>query len=214
MDKLLLTLAAIGLLTYTGCNMAPETKELAASETEGEVLEQPSAAYGGFESAEAWGEHLVTIGGCHDCHSPKVMSPEGMPEPDMTRAMSGHPADAPIPDIDRAIAEKNLLVSTNLQLTSWVGPWGVSFAANLTPDNTGIGTWTEEQFFTSLREGKFKGLPASRPLLPPMPWQMIGQMTDDEMRAVFAYLKSLPPVKNVVPAPMPPLSAPPQQQES
>lgn len=212
MNKLFLTLAALGSITLAGCNMTTETNEVAATETEAEVLEQPKEAFGGFESREAWGGHLVTIGGCHDCHTPKVMSPEGMPEPDMTRTLSGHPADAPIPNIDRAMAEKNLLVSTDLQLTSWVGPWGVSYAANLTPDKTGIGTWTEEQFFVALREGKFKGLPASRPLLPPMPWQMIGQMTDDEMRAVFAYLKSLPPVKNVVPAPMTPVSAPPQQE--
>jgi len=38
-----------------------------------------------------------------------------------------------------------------------------------------------------------------------MPWPNISQMTDDELKAVFAYLKSLKPVKNAVPNPIPPV---------
>ncbi|WP_018478800.1 c-type cytochrome [Pontibacter roseus] len=153
------------------------------------------------------GEHLVLISACHDCHTPKKMGAKG-PEMDFGRALSGHPANLPPPDIDRAEIEKKGLAVTQT-LTSWVGPWGISYAANLTSDATGIGTWTEKHFFTAIRQGRHKGLETSRMLLPPMPWDMYRNMTDEELRAVFAYLKSIKPIKNVVPAPAPPVTAAP-----
>jgi hypothetical protein len=95
------------------------------------------------------------------------------------------------------------MAATTDTFTAWTGPWGVSFSANLTPDqNTGIGVWTEEMFIQTLREGKHMG--NGRPLLPPMPWQPYGQKTDDDLKAIFAYLKSLPPMANRVPDPVPP----------
>jgi mono/diheme cytochrome c family protein len=111
------------------------------------------------------GEYLMTIGACHDCHSPKIMTPEG-PMPDPTRLLSGHPKDEKIAAIEGQ--ENWILFSENL--TAFVGPWGVSFSANLTPDDTGTGNWTFEQFKTALRKGKYKGLETGRDLLPPMPW--------------------------------------------
>jgi mono/diheme cytochrome c family protein len=164
--------------------------------------------FGGFESQVQWGGHLVSIGACSDCHTPKKMGPMG-PEDDSTLFLSGHPAAQPIPDIDRAMAESKGLAVTQT-LTAWVGPWGVSYSANLTPDDTGIGAWSEEQFMRAIRQGLFKGLEGSRPLLPPMPWFTYKFMTDDELKAVFAYLKSLKPVDNVVPPALPPVTAPPQ----
>ena len=152
---------------------------------------------GGFENQVKWGEHLVIIGGCNDCHTPKKMTPTG-PEPDFSLTLSGHPAQMPPPDVDRKAMESKGLVVTN-DLTSWVGPWGVSYAANITSDSTGIGNWTEAQFMLCLREGKWKGLEGNRELLPPMPWKGFKLMTDDEIKAVFAYLKSTKPVKNVEP---------------
>lgn len=96
-------------------------------------------------------------------------------------------------------------------LTAWAGPWGVSFAANLTPDNeTGIGEWTEEAFVQSLRTGKHQGQPNGRDILPPMPWPGIKLMTDEDLKALWAYLRSIPPMKNQVPFPVPP-SMPPAQ---
>jgi hypothetical protein len=93
--------------------------------------------------------------------------------------------------------------TTTNDLTAWVGPWGTSFAANLTPDsNTGLGSWTEEMFMKALRTGKHLG--QGRDILPPMPWQMIGQMTDRDLKSVFAYLRSIPPVNNMVPDPISP----------
>ncbi|WEK38250.1 MAG: diheme cytochrome c-553 [Candidatus Pseudobacter hemicellulosilyticus] len=153
------------------------------------------------ESPIARGQYLVTVIGCGDCHSPKVMTPMG-PAPDTGRALSGHPADMPLGAIDKKALGSWVLF--NHMTTAVVGPWGVSFAANLTSDTTGIGTWSEKQFFTAMRKGKFKGLEGGRPLLPPMPWQNYGGMSDEDLRAIFAYLKSTKPIKNVVPAPKSP----------
>ncbi|MBK7445936.1 MAG: c-type cytochrome [Ignavibacteria bacterium] len=167
----------------------------------------PKASYGGFDSQIKWGEHLVTIGGCNDCHTPKKMTPQG-PVPDESLMLSGHPEKMPAPDVDRKEMESKGLIVTQ-DLTAWVGPWGISFAANITPDATGIGSWQESNFITALREGKFKGMTSARNLLPPMPWQLFKEMSDDEIKAIFAYLKSIKPVKNIVPQPEPPVSAPP-----
>lgn len=164
-----------------------------------------SQANGGYESPEKWGEHLVMVGGCGDCHSPKKMGAHG-PEEDSTLLLSGHPAKMPPPDVDRAAMESKGMVVTQT-LTAWVGPWGISYSANITSDTTGIGMWSEEQFIYALRNGKFKGLPNSRPLLPPMPWHAIRNHTDDELKAIFAYLKSTKPIENVVPPAAPPLNA-------
>lgn len=147
------------------------------------------------------GAYLVNTSACHDCHSPKVMTPQG-PEPDPDRLLSGYPADLPLPEVKKEALKDWILF--NEHLTGIAGPWGVSFAANLTSDETGIGNWTEEQFFTAIRKGIYKGLEGSRPLLPPMPWQVYRNMTDTDLRSIFAYLKSTKPVRNIVPAPIAP----------
>jgi len=161
--------------------------------------------YNGYASMEQWGEHLVTVGGCNDCHTPKKFV-NGMMLLDSSLLLSGHPADLPAPDVDRNEMEKkgNIVTQT---LTAWTGPWGISFTANITSDPTGIGNWDESNFFTAIRHGKFKGIESGRSLLPPMPWEMYRNMTDKELKAVFAFLKSTKPVHNVVPATIPPISA-------
>jgi hypothetical protein len=148
------------------------------------------------------GEYLVTIMGCNDCHSPKQMGPQG-PVIVAELMLSGYPADRPLPKADPQ-ALKNGWVLLVGDLTAAAGPWGVSFAGNLTPDQTGIGNWPEANFKRALREGKFKGLEGSRTLLPPMPWTNFVNLTDEDATAIFAYLKSLKPVKNVVPMAIPP----------
>jgi mono/diheme cytochrome c family protein len=171
------------------------------SHSEGSQLEE-QVKFGEYASQEELGEHLVAIAGCHDCHTPKKMGPMG-PELDMEKALSGHPADQPVPDLNRKELEAKGAAATQ-GLTAWIGPWGVSFTGNITSHETGIGSWTLEQFTLALREGKFKGIASNRPLLPPMP--SYKEMTDQELEAIFAYLKSTRPVDNVVPQPMPPLS--------
>jgi len=158
--------------------------------------------FGGYGSQVKWGEHLVLTGGCGDCHTPKKMTDQG-PVDDSSLLLSGHPAQMPIPPVDRVDLQTKGVFATQT-LTAWVGPWGVSFSANITPDSTGIGAWKEEQFIYALRNGVYKGLAGSRPLLPPMPWPSIKNFSDDELKAIFAYLKNVKPIKNVVPAFMPP----------
>jgi hypothetical protein len=151
------------------------------------------------------GRYLVTIGGCDDCHTPKVYTAAGL-SLDTARRLSGHPADAAVPAIPRgALGPGAWTALTNEHFSAWAGPWGISFAANLTPSSTGLESWTDSLFIESMRTGKHLG--NGRPILPPMPWPNVAQMTDDDLRAVFAYLQSLPPVDNAVPAPMPPAMA-------
>ncbi|WP_276504118.1 hypothetical protein [Terrimonas pollutisoli] len=92
----------------------------------------------------------------------------------------------------------------SMDLTAYAGPWGTSYAANITPHQTGIGSWTEEQFIYSIRNGKYKGMKDGRPLLPPMPWQVYRNLNDLDLKAIFAYLKTIKAVANIVPAPKPP----------
>ena len=146
------------------------------------------------------GQYLVTITGCNDCHTPFKMGANG-PEPDMTRQLSGHPAALKMPPSPAFSAEWAWGGSaTN---TAFVGPWGISYAANLTPEaKTGLGGWNEEMFIRALRLGKHLG--NSRPIQPPMPWPWYGKMTDEDLKAVFAYLRSIPPIANEVPPWAPP----------
>lgn len=148
------------------------------------------------------GEHLVQIMGCNDCHSPKRMGPNG-PEIIPELMLSGYPSDRPVASFDKKLLQSGFSVFYP-DLTGAAGPWGISFAGNLTPDETGIGGWTEQQFAKAIREGKWKGIDGSRPLLPPMPWFNYTKLTDKEVSSIFSYLKSIKPVKNLVPMPVPP----------
>lgn len=156
----------------------------------------------GYASNVEWGKHLVMVGCCGHCHTPKKMTPHG-PEEDSSLLLSGHPAQMPPPDVDRKNMQSKGLAVTQT-LTAWVGPWGISYGANLTPHQSGLGSWTEQQFIYAIRNGKYKGLPDSRPILPPMPWDSLRFMTDDELKAIFSYLKSIKPIDNVVPQAQPP----------
>lgn len=149
------------------------------------------------------GAYLVNTIGCDDCHTPKKMTPKG-PVPDLERRFSGHPSDELLPKINKQDIEPGKWMLMNSDLTAFAGPWGVSFATNLTPDETGLGNWTFKNFKTALRDGKFMGLENQRMLLPPMPWQNFRKLTDSDLRAMFEYLKTVKPIKNVVPSPIPP----------
>ncbi len=146
------------------------------------------------------GEYLVTIMACHDCHSPKVFGPKG-PKPDPERMLSGHPHNMAVPRADTSLLKSWVLF--NGHSTAAVGPWGISFAANITSDQTGIGSWSLEQFKRAIREGKSKGLANNRDLLPPMPWPLYAHLKNEDVEAIFTYLKSVKPVKNVPPPPIP-----------
>jgi hypothetical protein len=158
------------------------------------------------------GKYLVTIAACHDCHTPKIEGLDGKPVLDEKRLLSGHPEKAPYPTwTPDDMKQRNALALTNSMLTAWAGPWGVSFAFNLTPDKeTGIAEWSEQNFIQALRTGKHQGQPNGRDILPPMPWEVYRLMTDDDLKAVYAYLHTITPVKNQVPLPVPPGGAAPE----
>jgi hypothetical protein len=182
----IVTIAVLSTVFLVFCNQPTKTEEIASTNT---TSISP-------DSLVKRGAYLVSIMGCNDCHTPKKMGPNG-PEFDTDRTLSGHPADMPVAKFDTGTAKNWILF--NQILTNYVGPWGISYSANLTPDSTGIGSWTEAQFFKAIREGKYKGLDNTRPLLPPMPWQEYRNATDEDLKAVFAYLKSNKPIRNVVP---------------
>jgi mono/diheme cytochrome c family protein len=165
----------------------------------------PRPAPGSAEAAARVerGRYLVASIGCADCHAPKTLGADG-PEPDMTRFLSGHP------ESDRMPAPPQLpngpwMAVASADLTAWSGPWGVSYAINLTPDaNTGIGSWSEDTFVKAIRTGRHMGV--ARPILPPMPWTAFRNLTEDDLRAIFAYLRTIPPVHNRVPEPIEPVA--------
>ena len=166
---------------------------------------QSSGTGGAVSSAKtsqiARGKYLVDIMGCHDCHTPMKLGPNG-PEWDMTRALSGHPETLVMPAAPQQ--KEPWLASMAMTMTAWNGPWGTSFTRNLTPDKeTGLGDWTVEEFIATMKTGRERG--KGRPVLPPMPVQNLANLTDSDIRALFAYQQSLPAIKNRVPQPVEPV---------
>lgn len=153
----------------------------------------------------ARGKYLVDVCDCTTCHTPWTMTPNG-PRPDSTRFLSGHPQNLKVtmPKLDPAWP-----VAANMTFTAWTGPWGISYAANLTPDSSGLGVWTEDMFLQAFRTGKHWGV--SRPIMPPMPWEAYAHLPDEDLKSIFAYLRTIPPIHNVVPDYEPPAEPPHQQ---
>ena len=147
------------------------------------------------------GKYLVDAMGCHDCHTPWKLGPDG-PHPDMTRALSGHPADMDLPPAP-ALPPGPWVFTGTATMTAWSGPWGTSYTANLTPDpETGLGRWSEQEFVDAIRSGRHRG--RGRPILPPMPFAMIRNLNDTDLRSIFAYLRTVPAIANPVPQPLAP----------
>ena len=148
------------------------------------------------EEIVARGKYLVTVVGCNDCHTPLKMGPNG-PEPDMARMLSGHPEGMKLPAPPK-LSMDGWGMAGAVTNTAWAGPWGISYTANLTPDqNTGLGICDEAMFIKALRTGRHMG--DGRPIQPPMPWPWFSQMTDDDLKAIYAYLRTIPPIVNHVP---------------
>lgn len=188
-SKPALVLTAILTGIIIGCNSSDNTSTTTETSDTTATADDPVSR----------GKYLTTIGGCNDCHSPKIMTAQG-PAVDATKILSGHPANSTLPPI-----VKSDWFQMAPDLTAFVGPWGISYAANLTSDSaTGIGAWPEETFIQTIRTGKHLGNPNGRNILPPMPWEEVAKMTDEDLKAVYAYLQSLPPINNKVPQPVAP----------
>jgi mono/diheme cytochrome c family protein len=195
MEKKFILLASLGValtVAVVACNNISVTEGKAA------VTAKDTAG------RAARGEYLVTTTGCDDCHSPKRMGAHG-PELVPELRLSGFRKDGKLPPADVKSVQNGWMLFAP-DLTAAVGPWGISYAANLTSDQTGIGNWKEENFIRAMREGKAKGIVGNRDLLPPMPWFNFRHMTDEDLKSIYAYLKTTTPVNNVVPQPVPPAS--------
>jgi hypothetical protein len=154
----------------------------------------------------ARGKYLVTTAACNDCHTPWHPGPSG-PEPDMSRMLSGHPESMVITQPPTLSSSGPWTLAATATNTAWSGPWGVSFTANLTPDaETGLGKWTLTTFTQAIRTGRHLG--RGRQILPPMPFAMYRNFTDEDLAAIFAYLRSIPPIRNRVAEPLPPVMGP------
>ena len=166
----------------------------------------PVASLADDSAALQRGKYLVEIVGCNDCHTPFKMTERG-PEPDMSRMLSGHPQGVKLPEI-KLDASKGWAFAGSSTNTAFAGPWGVTYSANLTPDiMTGMGIWREENFVNAIRNGKHWG--TARPIMPPMPWQAFSKMSDYDLKSIYAYLRSIPPISNEVP-----LYEPPKEEKS
>ena len=124
------------------------------------------------------GKYLVTLGGCNDCHTPGYF----FGKPDATRILGGSEVGFEIPGL------------------------GVFHGPNLTPDDdTGLGKWSTDEIVKAITTGH---RPDGRVLAPIMPWHALAKLTPEDSRAIVAFLKSLPAVKNKVPGPFGPNEKP------
>ena len=121
------------------------------------------------------GRYLVEITGCAGCHT------DG--------AIIGEPNSA------------LMLAGSHLGI-AYTDPFhdafpGVVYPANLTPDpKTGLGNWTDEQIAAAIRQGESPDGPGH---LTVMSWPLYQQMTDDDVEAIVAYLRSIPAIEHQVP---------------
>jgi hypothetical protein len=198
-DSRSLTIVALLTGLSFGCN-GP-----GAAAAPGAALEPLPSPHAPAEPTQAEliqrGEELVRLGACRDCHTPMKFDEElGMPVPDFTRHLSGHPAGAPEPTNQPGPGDQAVIGPT---FTSFRLPFGTVYSANLTPDKeTGLGTWQVGDFIATMRTGHKKG--SGRTLLPPMPWENLQPADAADLAAMFAYLQSVPPISNKVPAPQVP----------
>lgn len=120
----------------------------------------------------AYGKYLVTVAGCADCH---------------TKQEKGHPVEG-----------MELAGGFTLRL-----PEGTVVSANITPDlETGIGSWTEDGFVSRFRQYSdyaISGAPkVTAESFTLMPWLAYSQMTDEDLRAIYRYLRTIRPITNKV----------------
>lgn len=136
------------------------------------------------------GQYLVNIVyNCGYCHTP--LTKDG--QLDRSRFLAGHAADA------------GTAGGVN---TAFDTPWGRVFAPNITPDReTGIGNWDRETFVRAVTTGIHGKDAPERWIYQPMPWLSIRNLPRDDLEAIWAFLRAVPPVKNKAPAPLPKASS-------
>ncbi|MDE0397312.1 MAG: c-type cytochrome [Candidatus Poribacteria bacterium] len=141
------------------------------------------------------GKYLVeAVAACGYCHTPRMGA-----EYNMDMYLAGHPAGQPSPRYNFRMIQQGIFIVTAPQLSAFSGAFGTSFASNLTPDKeTGLGEWTEEMFIGAMRTGRHQGVESNRKIFPPMPTKHYAQMNDEDLKAIWAYLRTIKPVRNEV----------------
>lgn len=199
-----LSMTTMGMFTaiaFMACTKEEPKKDDPAAQPAAQTTSNAAAVKLDPNASIARGKYIVSTAACHDCHTPMKMGPNG-PEPDMSRALSGHPATMDLPPAPE-LPPGPWIMTAAATNTAWAGPWGTSFTANITSDKeTGIGSWTKEIFIATIRNQRHMG--AGRPLLPPMPAPVYANLTDEDLGAVYDYLQTVTPISNKVPAPRPP----------
>jgi mono/diheme cytochrome c family protein len=123
------------------------------------------------------GAYLARIMDCGGCHTPGIFAGK----PDVGRMLGGSEIGFQIPGL------------------------GIFYPPNLTPDETGLADWSEDDIVAAVRTGV---RPDGRVLAPAMPWHSYAALTDEDAGALARYLKTLTPVKHRVPAPVGPQGKP------
>lgn len=177
--SLLPLLIAAGCATETAVEPAADPmqdyEEVAATK----VLDAPDPVPGSFAPDNLLqvqrGEYLVELLGCGSCHTDGAL--EG------------------VPDFDKALAGSSIGIAFSNPMGNRYP--GIVFAPNLTPDpDTGLGGWSDKQIANAVRYGA--GRHTSRRIVI-MPWQGYSKMTEEDVTAIVAYLRSVPAVRHEVP---------------
>jgi mono/diheme cytochrome c family protein len=166
----------LAVVTLAAAAVATSSTRTASPPAAKSAATKPAAANadaGAKAKLLARGQQLTVVAGCVDCHTPGTM----FGAPDFSRNLSGSEL-------------------------GWQGPWGTTYARNLTPDlETGLGYYKAEEIVKSIKGGhRLDGTP----MLPPMPWQSYTAFDDSDLLAIATYLLSLPPVAHNVPDRVPP----------
>ena len=124
------------------------------------------------------GKYLVNVAGCNDCHTPGYF----LGKPDMARYLGGSDVGFELPGL------------------------GVFLGPNLTPDKeTGLGNWTDAQIVAAIQTG---ATPSGRMLAPIMPYHAFANFTPQDVQAIVAFLRTIPPVQHKVEGPFGPTEKP------
>lgn len=194
--RVLTALVLLSILSACGSKVEPAPPKKASHHEEQEEI------YRKYNIER--GKRLVERGQCSQCHTPKIKTTLGY-KPDKDRFLSGYDQDQELPDLPYAkiMAGETEKMFYTTDATVWVGRWGVSFAANLTPEpETGIGNWKEEDFIDIFRGNRHFAEGAE--VISPMPVNVYSRLGFFELRSIFIYLQTLPPVVNSVPVRIPP----------
>ena len=141
------------------------------------------------------GKYLVdAVAACGYCHTPRAGA-----DFDPNMYLAGHPSTMGHPRYNMSMSQQDIFILTSNSMTAFSGRFGTSFASNLTPDKlTGLGEWTEKMFIDAMRTRKHQGNPDNRSIFPPMPTKHYAQMTDADLKAIWAYLRTIKPIENDV----------------